>query len=155
MAFDSLKSTLQDKVFTPGTEQYDASLKSYYTSFASSLSPGAIVRPTSAQDVSEIVKLAKEENLQLAIKGGGTMPWAGAANINEGITVDLENLSGVTLSVDNSTVSIGAGERWGNVFKILHEKGLATVGGRIPIVGVVGLILGGTAHFSSTSFFVF
>jgi FAD/FMN-containing dehydrogenase len=145
MSFDSLKRALPDKVFTPGTEQYNASLQSYYTAFERSLSPGTIVRPETAEEVSTIVKLARDETLQLAIKGGGAMPWAGAANINGGVTVDLENISGVTLSADNKTVQIGAGERWGNVFRILHEKGLATVGGRIPIVGVVGLILGGAS----------
>ena len=48
-----------------------------------------------------------------------------------------------TVSSDNSIVSLGPGLRWGDVYNALDPYGLSVIGGRIPHVGVAGLILGG------------
>lgn len=44
---------------------------------------------------------------------------------------------------DNSVVSLGPGLRWGDVYNALDPYGVSVIGGRIPHVGVAGLILGG------------
>lgn len=75
--------------------------------------------------------------------GGGHTPWKGAANIDNRLVVDMRNLTGITLNADKSVVSIRAGERWGHVYETLAAEGLATIGGRVSRVGVVGLTLGG------------
>lgn len=143
MAYEALIAAFPGQVFLPGTTQYNDTLKSYYTAFESDLSPALVVRPKTVEDVSTVIKIAQQEGLQLAIKGGGCMPWAGAANIDDGITIDMQDLVGVKLSPDHRKVSISAGERWGNVFEALQKENLATVGGRVPRIGVIGFILGG------------
>lgn len=70
-------------------------------------------------------------------------PWAGSANIDSGITIDLTNLNQVTVASDRSTVTIGPGNNWGNVYGEIVPQGLAIGGGRVAIVGVGGLVLGG------------
>ena len=50
-----------------------------------------------------------------------------------------------TVSSDKSVVSLGPGLRWGDVYNALDPYGLSVIGGRIPHVGVGGLILGGSS----------
>jgi FAD/FMN-containing dehydrogenase len=70
-------------------------------------------------------------------------PWAGAANIEDGVTIDLSRLDQVLVSKDRSTVTIGPGNRWHRVYEELAPQGLVVAGGRVATVGVSGLILGG------------
>jgi FAD/FMN-containing dehydrogenase len=70
-------------------------------------------------------------------------PWAGAANIEDGVTIDLSRLDQVLVSKDRSTVTIGPGNRWRRVYEELAPQGLVVAGGRVATVGVSGLILGG------------
>ena len=74
-------------------------------------------------------------------------PHAGSANIDGGVTIDLQNLNQVIVSSDQKIVSLGPGNRWGNVYPRLDSLGLAMVGGRVPTVGVGGLVTGGTQTF--------
>ena len=55
----------------------------------------------------------------------------------------MQSMNQVTVSSDKSTVTIGAGNRWGNVFPTLDDQNLAMVGGRVNPVGVAGLTTGG------------
>lgn len=71
-------------------------------------------------------------------------PFSGAANIEQGITIDLSDLNQVTPSADLSTVTVGPGNRWANVYSKLDALGIAIGGGRVATVGVGGLTLGGT-----------
>jgi FAD/FMN-containing dehydrogenase len=71
------------------------------------------------------------------------MAWAGAANIEGGVTIDLRNLNEVTVSADKSIVSVGAGNNWAQVYEFIEPLGLATSGGRWGNVGVGGLLTGG------------
>ncbi|GKT56318.1 FAD binding domain-containing protein [Colletotrichum tofieldiae] len=69
------------------------------------------------------------------------MPNRGAANTDNGILIAMTKLDKLYLHEDY--VSVGAGLRWGPVFDFLAPEGLTVVGGRVGIVGVPGLILGG------------
>lgn len=70
-------------------------------------------------------------------------PFAGAANIDQGITIDLSNLNQVTPSADLTMVTVGPGNRWSDVYIKLDALGIAIGGGRVGTVGVGGLTLGG------------
>ena len=71
------------------------------------------------------------------------MSWAGAANIQDGVTIDLGLMNEVTVSPDSDTVSVGSGARWKDVYLKLDAMNLSVVGGRVYDVGVGGLLLGG------------
>ncbi|TGO65532.1 hypothetical protein BCON_0002g01180 [Botryotinia convoluta] len=67
-----------------------------------------------------------------------------------GILISTTNLDALTVSSDNSIASIGPGLRGGAVYEALDPYGVSVIGGRIPQVGVGGLILGGgLSHFSA------
>lgn len=154
MACAILSAALHEKVFYPKNPEYQESTTSYFTFFENELEPSCVVRPQSAEDVATIIKvlrpLALAGDVKIAIRGGGHTPWAGAANIQEGVTVDMQNITGVDFDPHTKLVKIGSGERWENVYSTLGQQGLAVAGGRVSKVGVAGLIAGGSflaAHF--------
>ena len=89
-------------------------------------------------------------SLQIDLLKDRHTPHAGSANIAGGVTIDLQNLDQVTVSSDQKAVSLGPGNRWGNVYLKLDSLGLAMVGGRVPTVGVGGLVTGGKQTSSLT-----
>ncbi len=105
--------------------------------------PACIVQPTCAEEVAAAVEILAAFNCQFSVKGGGHTPWAGAASINGGVTIDMSQIATTTVSSDKTVVSIGAGARWGSVYNTLIPQGLMVAGGRDSTVGVGGLILGG------------
>lgn len=131
----------------PGTEAYDKENGSYFSAFENELQPSHIVKPTSVDHVQGLVNALRPHILagdcQIAIRGEGHTPFAGSANIQGGITIDLRGLKGITLSEDKSTVEIGVGETWTTVYTELEKHGLTTAGGRVGRIGVAGFILGG------------
>ena len=68
---------------------------------------------------------------------------AGAANIEHGVTIDLDAMNAVTVNEAKNVTSVGAGARWLDVYSKLCPMGLAVPGGRDSNVGVGGLTLGG------------
>lgn len=70
-------------------------------------------------------------------------PNSGAANIQGGVTIDMQTMNQVVVSSDRKIVSIGPGNRWGNIYPKLDELNLVMIGGRLSTVGTGGLISGG------------
>ncbi|CAG9983684.1 unnamed protein product [Clonostachys byssicola] len=139
-----------EQIALPGSETFDARIKSYLSLLQSEITPSAIFLPKSKDDVASFLKILQEHEETFAIRGGGQQPLRGCSNIEGGITLDLVNITGVDLNHDDSIVSVGAGERWGAVYNKLHEKGLSVTGARSGNNGVGGLALsGGLSFFSS------
>lgn len=147
--FTTLAKDLEGKVFEPNSDVYDASLKSYFTLQEAQLKPSFIITPTSAQDVSKALKSLRTINLEtetatkVAVRGGGHSPFAGSANIDNGITIDLRNIDAIEVNESTNIVSIGGGAIWGKVYDKLDALGLSVVGGHVYDVGVGGFALGG------------
>ena len=59
------------------------------------------------------------------------MGWAGAANIQDGVTIDLSAINQVNVSINRMIASVGPGARWGEVYSQLDTMGLAVAGGRV------------------------
>ena len=78
------------------------------------------------------------------------MPIPGYANTDGGVLVAFSKLNQIELSEDKSYVSIGPGLSWGEVYNFLEPHGLVALGGRVGLVGVPGLILGGGISFYSS-----
>ncbi|KAI9148298.1 FAD-dependent monooxygenase yanF [Paramyrothecium foliicola] len=144
---DALDAVLPGKVIYQGTEAYSVSNR-FWSDRQSELQPECFVLPQSAKDVSATVAILVGYNSSFTVKAGGHTAYAGS-NIQEGITIDLRLMSSISVADDRSSVSLGPGARWGEVANALDPFGLAVVGGRIPNVGVSGLILGGGISFLS------
>lgn len=70
------------------------------------------------------------------------MPSPLAANINNGVLIDVSMFKGVTYNSADKVAIVGAGQRWGDVYNLLDQHNCTVAGGRVLDVGVGGLILG-------------
>ena len=86
---------------------------------------------------------------EFAVKSGGHAAFAGASNIENGLTIDLINLNQITVSADKTQTSIGPGNVWYDVYTKLDPMGLSVIGGRVSAIGVGGITLGGGISFFS------
>jgi FAD/FMN-containing dehydrogenase len=104
----------------------------------------------SAEDVSLAVLTFRVTQCKFAVKSGGHAAFAGASNIDSGVTIDLIHLNQLSLSADKTQASIGAGNVWYDVYTYLQPKNVTVIGGRVSAIGVGGLTLGGGMSFFSS-----
>lgn len=141
-------SRLQNQTYYPSDATYKASTLSYFFQ-QDRLSPSCIVRPTSAADVSFIVTTSTQyggsngNTSALAIRSGGHAPVPRAANIDHGATIDLTNMNDITINLDRSSVSVGGGAIWKNIYAALQPMNLTVLGARVADLGVGGFLTGG------------
>ncbi|KAL6230855.1 hypothetical protein BDW75DRAFT_244443 [Aspergillus navahoensis] len=143
-------SSIGDKVVFPGHAAYRASVTSYWAVNVQ-LEPNCIVRPQSADDVSIAVQTLTSAGgglpCKFAVRSGGHMTWAGANNIETGVTVDLSLMNSTIYDKEAMVASILPGSRWEAVYKTLEEYDVVVPGGRTGPVGVGGFLLGGGNSF--------
>lgn len=121
--------------------------KDFYTSSAW-LGPACVFEPSDSYQMADAVLTMQNHSSPFALRGGGHMPIADAANINStGVLLSTYGLSQVQVSEDRKTVNIGPGNHWSDVYKGLEPYGLTVVGGRLGVVGVPGLLLGGGVSY--------
>ncbi|EUC40011.1 hypothetical protein COCMIDRAFT_41583 [Bipolaris oryzae ATCC 44560] len=114
-----------------------------------SAQPACLVHVYSPQDVATVISVSRRTSCPFAVRGGGHSDIPGASNIDGGITVNMAGLSNVELRESEGLVRVGAGAKWGDVYKELDKSNRTVVGGRLTGVGVGGLLLGGgLSHFS-------
>lgn len=104
--------------------------------------PALIARCRSTADVAASVTLAREEGLELSVRGGGHNV-AGRAVTDGGIMVDLALMKDIRVDAAARTVHAGAGVTWGELDAATHEHGLVVPGGVVSSTGIAGLTLGG------------
>ncbi|KAH8900531.1 FAD binding domain-containing protein [Thozetella sp. PMI_491] len=148
-----LRSLHPNHTFFPKSAGYIYETRAEYWSATLYDGPACVFVPQSAQDVAAAVTIAALTSSKFAVRGGGHMPIPGYNNINsEGFLLSTSNLTTLSLSGDSSTVSVGSGNRWRDVYSYLQPFGLAAVGGRIGDVGVAGFLLGGGISFYSSQY---
>ncbi|KAB8235451.1 hypothetical protein ETB97_001272 [Aspergillus alliaceus] len=112
LALTTLPGGLGDGIRQLGSQQDDAASNAcnrlkdaypeYYT-FSAWLGLACVFEPSNSTQMSEAVQILKEAKSPFAIRGGGHMPIANAANINSsGVSFGLSQLS---LSEDHPTVN--------------------------------------------------
>jgi hypothetical protein len=143
-----LSFKLGPKVTYPSDPLYKAESATYWSLQESLLVPACRLTPTSPSDVSVALLALSKHNCPFAIRSGGHMTWAGAANIQDGVTIDMGAMNGVEVDEQAGTVRVGAGARWRQVYRVLDNMGLGVSGGRAADVGVAGLIVGGVLRSS-------
>lgn len=98
--------------------------------------------------MSILLKIISYFDVKFAIRSGGHSPNPGWSSIgSEGILVDMQKMNQINLSLDGKIVTVGPGARWGEISRAISPHGVTAIGGRIPTVGVAGLILGGNYAF--------
>jgi FAD/FMN-containing dehydrogenase len=144
---------LKDRLLYRGQDIYQTRLLSYFDIKQQAITPNCIVQPRSTEEVSIAVKTltsaGEQKQCKFAIRSGGHTPYAGASNIEDGVTVDLQYISAVEYDAANDLVKVGPGAVWDAVFNTLEPLGVISTGGRSSSVGVGGLTLGGGISYFS------
>lgn len=63
------------------------------------------------------------------------MSFAGAAGIEDGVTIDLVRMKDMTYSEEDGSIAVGTGALWGDVYEVLDRLNLMVTGARSSSVG--------------------
>ncbi|MDP9495433.1 MAG: FAD-binding oxidoreductase [Actinomycetota bacterium] len=148
-AVDSLAAGLSGDLLTPDHADFAESTLIWNAMIEKQ--PALVVRPATKTDVQKTVDFAREQGLELSIKGGGHN-IAGLALSDRGITLDMSRLNTVEVDVAQGVARVGAGCKLGEVDRATQEHGLATVLGFVSETGVAGLTLGGGFGYLTRQF---
>src|SRR5438309_1010834 len=139
-AVADFKANLRGRLIEPGDKDYDEAWKVYNGMIDKK--PRLIARCADVADVINSVNFARENDLLVAIRGGGHN--AGGLGIcDDGLVVDLSPIKYTRVDPAARTVTLGGGCTWGDVDHATHAFGMATPSGIISTTGVGGLTLGG------------
>jgi FAD/FMN-containing dehydrogenase len=104
--------------------------------------PAIIARCTGVADVIAAVNFARDNGLEIAVRGGGHS-MSGQSVCDDGMMIDLSQMKSVRVDPATRTVRAGGGCVWGDVDHETAAYGLATTGGSVSHTGIGGLSLGG------------
>jgi FAD/FMN-containing dehydrogenase len=139
-AVEQLKSQLRGQFLTPSDDGYEAARKVYNGMIDKR--PGAIARCVDVADVIAAVRAAREQDVLVAIRGGGHN--AGGLGICDGgLVIDLSLMRSVRVKPAARTVRAEGGCTGADVDHATHAFGMATPTGTIATTGIAGLTLGG------------
>lgn len=102
--------------------------------------PGLIVRCAGTADVIATVRFARDQGLDLAVRGGG---HTRNSSCEGGILINLSDMRQLKVDPQGRVALAQAGLRGDDVDRATARFGLATVIGECPTVGIAGLTLGG------------
>ncbi|MEU9003617.1 FAD-binding oxidoreductase [Streptomyces sp. NPDC048551] len=140
ISVDQLRERVRGAVVTPEDAAYDEARKVYNAMI--DRKPAVVVRCSGAADVMATVDYARENGLDLAVRGGShSVPGFGTCD--DGVVADLSGMRGVRVDPGDRTARAEGGATWGDFNAATHVFGLATTGGIISTTGVAGLTLGG------------
>ena len=104
--------------------------------------PAVIARCTGVADVQAALAFGLEQDLPIAVRGGGHNV-AGKAVVTDGLVIDLAPMKGIWVDPIDRLARAQAGLTWGEFDRETQVYGLATTGGAISTTGIAGLTLGG------------
>jgi FAD/FMN-containing dehydrogenase len=137
---EQFKVEVRGEVIQPGEPDYAEVRKAYNAMIDKH--PRMIVRCSDAADVISCVNFARENDVILAVRGGGHSV-AGFGLVDEGLVIDLSRMRGVRVDPQARTVRVEGGATLGDVDHATHAFGLAVPAGVVSTTGIGGLTLGG------------
>ncbi|MQS34511.1 FAD-binding oxidoreductase [Streptomyces katsurahamanus] len=133
-----LRALVDGQVLVPGDAGYDEARVVYLGGMDQR--PAAIVQPTDAAAVAQVVLLARDSGVPLAIKGGGHSVFCLA---DGGLVLDLSSLRDLQIDQESRTAWAEAGLTAGEYTNAAAEHGLVTGFGDTGSVGLGGITVGG------------
>jgi len=136
----SVSDRLNCELIRPTDERYEAARAVWNGSVDHR--PAAIARPRSDAEVVEALLRARDDGMEIAVRGGGHS-MQGHSMSDGGLTIDLSALKGVQLDARGRRARVGGGALLGDVARAAGPRGLAIPYGHVSHTGVAGLTLGG------------
>ena len=137
---ERFQAAFRGEVIQPGDSGYETARKIWNASIDKH--PGIIARCAGVADVVAAVNFARENELLVAVRGGGHNV-SGRALCDDGIVIDLSGMKGIHVDAKNHSARVQAGATLGDVDWETHVFGLAVPAGIISKTGIAGLALGG------------
>ncbi len=144
MTFDSsqlatLRTQIQGKVLLPGDEGYDKASQTWDVKTFDQ-HPAMVIMPVNTSDVQTAVTFARQQNLPIAVQGGGHGHPHPADNA---LLVNFANMTNVQVDAKTATARVEPGVLSRALVQAAHSHGLAPLNGFAATVGIVGYLLGG------------
>ncbi len=139
-AIREFSSNVRGQLIRPQDAAYDEARTVFYGGF--DRHPALIVRAKDATDVSQVVSLARESGLELAVRSGGHS-IAGHGVSDGGIVLDLSEMKNLEIDLRGRTAWAQTGLTAGEYTAAAGAHGLATGFGDTGSVGIGGITLGG------------
>ncbi|HTV17886.1 MAG TPA: FAD-binding oxidoreductase [Polyangiaceae bacterium] len=141
-ALSSLASRLAGPLLRVGDDGYDAARQIWNGRVERR--PALIASCSSATDVAEVVRFAREHRLLFSVRGGGHNV-GGTAVCEGGLMLDLSRMKSIQVDAEARRVRVAPGVRWKELDAATQVHALAAPGGQHSEVGVAGFTLGGGA----------
>jgi FAD/FMN-containing dehydrogenase len=104
--------------------------------------PALIVRCAETGDVSQAISFARENGLEISVRGAGHN-IAGNALCDHGVTIDFSMMRNVRVDADRKRAYVDPGATLADFDYAAQSHGLATPVGINSTTGIAGLTLGG------------
>ncbi|MET3174224.1 UNVERIFIED_ORG: FAD/FMN-containing dehydrogenase [Arthrobacter sp. UYCu721] len=140
VAVDELLTSFRGELVRPDDAGYDEHRRVWNGSI--DRSPALIARCTGVADVRAAIRLARSQDLLVAVRGGGHS-FPGLSVCDNGLLIDLGPMKGIRVDPEARTVRVQAGVLLGELDRETQEFGLAVPSGIVTHTGVAGLTLGG------------
>jgi FAD/FMN-containing dehydrogenase len=138
-AVQELGATFAGSLLQPQDDGYDSARAVFNGMYDQR--PALVARCDGVADVIAAVNFARDNGLEVAVKGGGhSVP--GYSSCDDGIVIDLSPMNAVFVDPEARTARAEGGATWGKFDRETQAFGLATTGGRITTTGIGGLTLG-------------
>src|SRR5205809_2739779 len=149
MGIDQLREQVRCPVVSADDAGYDEARRVHNGMF--DRRPRAVVRAEQVADAIAAVNIARENGLDLSVRGGGHSAPGFGTN-DGGLVIDFSRMRSVHVDPKTKTARADAGTTWGDFNHATHAFGLATTGGVVSTTGIAGLTLGGGIGYLSRGF---
>jgi FAD/FMN-containing dehydrogenase len=137
---EAFEEKLRGQLILPQNEDYDEARAVWNAMIDKK--PALIVRCLGVADVIEAVRFARENDLLVAVRGGGHN-IAGVSVCEQGLMIDLSPMRAVHVDPKAQTARVQGGATFAEVDHETQAFGLAVPNGVVSTTGVGGLTLGG------------
>jgi hypothetical protein len=139
-ALTDLGRTFKGEVVRPEDPAYDEHRRIWNGSI--DRCPALIARCSGAEDVAAALGLARESDLEVAVRSGGHS-YPGLCVCDGGMVIDLGQMKGIRVDPEARTARAQAGVLLGEMDRETQAHGLAVPAGIVTHTGLAGLTLGG------------
>lgn len=140
----NVRTNFNGRVITPEDSEYDQARTIFYGGF--DRRPAFIVRPEDAAGVAQVISLARDSGMELAVRSGGHSA-AGFSLSEGGIVLDLKEMRALHIDVTSRTAWAETGLTAREVTNGVGAHDLAIGFGDTGSVGIGGITLGGGVGF--------
>jgi len=135
-----LNGKVKGQIVLPGEESYDE-VREIWNAMIDRR-PAVIVQCAEADDVPHAIMFARENGLEISIRGAGHN-IAGNAVCNDGVMIDLSTMTNVRVDAEKKRAYVEPGATLADFDEAVQAHGLATPVGINSTTGISGLTVGG------------